>query len=76
MEVDAVLTSGDGTVWIGGDEGWDALHQGHVLLFREEMACVGIKVTSLLKDHAGQIWVGIHHAMSIKKNFRYTFIFC
>src|SRR6266404_3489885 len=22
MEVDAVLTSGDGTVWIGGDEGW------------------------------------------------------
>ena len=66
-EVDSVLASGDGTVWIGTPEGLDTLHQGRVSSVQAK-GLPGHLVTSMLKDRAGLLWVGIDNTMSIYKN--------
>jgi signal transduction histidine kinase/ligand-binding sensor domain-containing protein len=66
-EVDSVLAAGDGTVWIGTPEGLDTLHQGRVSSVQAK-GLPGHLVTSMLKDRAGLLWVGIDNTMSIYKN--------
>jgi len=66
-EVDSVLASGDGTVWIGTPEGLDTFHQGRVSSIQAK-GLPGHLVTSMLKDRAGLLWVGIDNTMSIYKN--------
>jgi len=70
-EVDSVLAAQDGTVWAGGAEALDALRQASVSSIQAGKGLPGDQVTSLLEDHAGRLWVGIDHTMSIYESGRF-----
>ena len=61
--VDSVLASHDGTIWIGNAAHLDALRPGAAP--SQLKAPHGHQITSLLEDHAGQLWVGIDNTLSI-----------
>jgi PAS domain S-box-containing protein len=57
----SVLASDDGTVWIGNKGHLDALRGGQVT----SVSIPGKRVTALLQDHAGRLWVGIDGMLTI-----------
>jgi signal transduction histidine kinase/ligand-binding sensor domain-containing protein len=66
-EVDSVLSSRDGTIWSGGPKSLVALRQERTPVIEAHRA-PGNQVTSLLEDHAGQLWVGVDDFLTIYKN--------
>jgi signal transduction histidine kinase len=63
-KVEAVLPARDGKVWISGSElsVWDSrLGQ----LAPASALTSGRRVTSLLEDHAGRIWVGLDNTLNV-----------
>ncbi|HEY2470468.1 MAG TPA: two-component regulator propeller domain-containing protein [Terracidiphilus sp.] len=66
-EVDSVLVSRDGTIWSGTPKSLVAFRQERTPLIEAHRA-PGNQVTSLLKDHAGQLWVGVDDFLTIYKN--------
>jgi signal transduction histidine kinase/ligand-binding sensor domain-containing protein len=67
IEVDSVLASRDGTIWSGGPQSLVALRQEQTPVMEVHRA-PGDQVTSLLEDHAGQLWVGVDDFLTIYKN--------
>ncbi len=66
-EADSVLAGRDGTVWVGGPQILTAIRQGRTPVIEAHRAPGG-QVTSLLEDHAGQLWVGVDDFLTIYKN--------
>ena len=66
-EVDSVLASRDGTIWAGGPKSLVALRQNRSPVI-DTHGAPGSQVTSLLEDHAGQLWVGVDDFLTIYKN--------
>ena len=66
-EVDSVLAVRDGTVWISGNQTLTALRQERTPNVEVHRA-PGNQVTSLLEDHAGELWVGVDDFLTIYKN--------
>ena len=58
-EVDSVLASRDGSVWVGGSQSLDVLRNGHVTSLISGKGLPGDQVTSLFEDSAGRLWMGI-----------------
>ena len=70
--MDSVLAARDGTVWVGGDVALERLFiRDSVSSIQAGKGLPGNQVTSLLEDHAGQLWVGVDHTMSIYKNGKF-----
>ena len=67
-EVGSVLASRDGAVWVGG-EALDILRQGSVSSVK---GLPGNQVTSMLEDHAGQLWIGIDNTLTIYRNGKFS----
>ena len=59
--VGSVLASDDGTVWIGRMESLDAIRGDTVT----SMRIPGRGVTSLWRDHAGRLWVGLENGLTV-----------
>jgi len=66
-EADSVLAGRDGTVWVGEPRILTAIRQGRTPVI-EAHRTPGNQVTSLLEDHAGQLWVGVDDFLTIYKN--------
>jgi signal transduction histidine kinase len=66
-EVDSVLASRDGTIWSGTPPSLVALRPERTPVIEVHRA-PGNQVTSLLEDHAGQLWVGVDNFLTIYKN--------
>jgi signal transduction histidine kinase len=70
-QVNSVLASRDGTVWIG-NYGLDVLRSGKITSIQPRNGLPGRAVTSLLEDRAGRLWVGVDEDLSVyeRGNFR------
>src|SRR5258705_9225682 len=69
--VDSVLASRDGTIWIGNNSKLDVLGSGGVPS-QVGKALQGHQVTSLLEDHAAQLWVGIDNTLTIYQGEKFN----
>jgi signal transduction histidine kinase/ligand-binding sensor domain-containing protein len=69
--VDSVLASRDGTIWIGNASKLDIFGSGGVPS-QVGKALQGHQVTSLLEDHAAQLWVGIDNTLSIYQGGKFN----
>ena len=69
-EVDSVLASRDGTIWSGTPQSLVAVRQERTPVIEAHRA-PGNQVTSLLEDHAGQLWVGVDDFLTIYKNGKF-----
>jgi PAS domain S-box-containing protein len=63
-QVNAVLASRDGTVWIG-NYNLDVLRSGKITSIQPRNGLPGRAVTSLLEDRAGRLWVGVDQELSV-----------
>jgi signal transduction histidine kinase/ligand-binding sensor domain-containing protein len=63
----SVMAARDGTVWVANVKSLDFIRNGTVSSVRAP----GSQVTSLLEDHAGNIWVGIDDGLFIYKDGRF-----
>src|SRR6266481_3326876 len=70
-QVNSVLASRDGTVWIGSYN-LDVLRSGKITSIQPRNGLPGREVTSLLEDRAGRLWVGVDQELSVyeKGKFR------
>jgi signal transduction histidine kinase/ligand-binding sensor domain-containing protein len=64
----SVLAAHDGTVWIGNNGSLDYLRGDKLNSIR---LGAGQRVTSLLEDHTGQLWVGMDNALYIYEEGRF-----
>jgi signal transduction histidine kinase/ligand-binding sensor domain-containing protein len=62
-QVNSVLASRDGTVWIG-NYNLDVLRSGKITSIQPGNGLPGRATTSLLEDRAGRLWVGIDQELS------------
>ena len=69
-EVDSVVATRDGTVWMSSLPYLAALRQGRTPVIEPQKA-PGNQVTSLLEDHAGRLWVGIDDFLTIYKDGKF-----
>jgi ligand-binding sensor domain-containing protein/signal transduction histidine kinase len=57
----SVCGSRDGTLWVGGDEGFSRIAGDKAIAFRPpEILKEPVVIRSILEDRAGQLWVGDH----------------
>jgi len=63
-QVNSVLASRDGTVWIG-NYGLDVLRLGKITSIQPRNGLPGREMTSLLEDRAGRLWVGVDQELSV-----------
>jgi signal transduction histidine kinase/streptogramin lyase len=63
-QVNSVLASRDGTVWIGSYN-LDVLRSGKITSIQPGTGLPGREVTSLLEDRAGRLWVGVDQELSV-----------
>src|SRR5262249_28990212 len=70
-EVDGVLASRDGTIWISEAGMLEALRDGVVTSIRSGKGLPGEQPTSLLEDRAGRLWVGIDSTLQILDGGRF-----
>src|SRR6266436_745566 len=63
-QVNSVLASRDGTVWIGS-YGLDVLRLGKITSIQPRNGLPGREMTSLLEDRAGRLWVGVDQELSV-----------
>src|SRR6202048_4342559 len=63
-QVNSVLASRDGTVWIG-NYSLDVLRLGKITSIQPRKGLPGQEVTSLLEDRAGRLWVGVDQELSV-----------
>jgi PAS domain S-box-containing protein len=63
-QVNSVLASRDGTVWIG-NYSLDVLRSGKISSIQPRNGLPGRAVTSLLEDRAGRLWVGVDLELSV-----------
>src|SRR6267378_4227880 len=63
-QVNSVLASRDGTVWIG-NYSLDVLRSGKITSIQQRNGLPGREVTSLLEDRAGRLWVGVDQELSV-----------
>src|SRR6266481_701758 len=63
-QVNSVLASRDGTVWIG-NYSLDVLRLGKITSIQPRTGLPGRAVTSLLEDRAGRLWVGVDQELSV-----------
>src|SRR6266481_8760600 len=70
-QVNSVLASRDGTVWIGSYS-LDVLRSGKITSIQPRNGLPGRALTSLLEDRAGRLWVGVDQELSVyeKGKFR------
>jgi ligand-binding sensor domain-containing protein/signal transduction histidine kinase len=69
--VDAVLADRHGAVWIANTR-LESLREGNVTSVGRENGLPGGRVTSLLEDHAGNLWVGVDNGLSVYEGGRFT----
>jgi signal transduction histidine kinase/ligand-binding sensor domain-containing protein len=67
VEVDSVLASRDGTIWLSVAQSLVALRHERTPVIEAHRA-QGNQVMALLEDHAGQLWVGVDDFLTIYKN--------
>ena len=63
-QVNSVLASRDGTVWIG-NYSLDVLRLGKITSIQPRNGLPGREMTSLLEDRAGRLWVGVDQELSV-----------
>lgn len=63
-QVNSVLASRDGTVWIGSYS-LDVLRSGKITSIQPRNGLPGRALTSLLEDRAGRLWVGVDQELSV-----------
>jgi signal transduction histidine kinase/streptogramin lyase len=63
-QVNSVLASRDGTVWIGSYN-LDVLRSGKITSIQPRNGLPGRTLTSLLEDRAGRLWVGVDQELSV-----------
>jgi signal transduction histidine kinase/ligand-binding sensor domain-containing protein len=63
-QVNSVLASRDGTVWIG-NYNLDAFRSGKITSIQQGNGLPGRELTSLLEDRAGRLWVGVDQELSV-----------
>jgi PAS domain S-box-containing protein len=70
-QVNSVLAARDGTVWIG-NYNLDVLRSGKITSIQPRNRLPGRRMTSLLEDRAGRLWVGVDQDLSVyeRGNFR------
>jgi signal transduction histidine kinase len=70
-QVDSVLASRDGSVWIG-TYSLDVLRAGKITSIQQRKTLPGRAMTSLLEDRAGRLWVGVDEELWVyeRGNFR------
>jgi ligand-binding sensor domain-containing protein/signal transduction histidine kinase len=69
--VDAVLADRHGAVWIANTR-LESLREGNVTSVGRKNGLPGGRVTSLLEDHAGNLWVGVDNGLSVYEGGRFT----
>ena len=67
-----VLASRDGTIWVANDGSLDHIEKnGTISSIRTGKGLPGHQVTSLLEDHAGNMWVGVDDGLFLFKDRRF-----
>ncbi|KAA3624098.1 MAG: hypothetical protein DWQ02_23555 [Bacteroidetes bacterium] len=56
--IQALIVDGDGTVWLGTQNGLFSLQPGLQSSYEEHLASLDINVVSLFEDEFGNIWIG------------------
>jgi PAS domain S-box-containing protein len=70
--VGSILAARDGTVWIGNHGELDFVRGNTVSSIRPKQGLRGNRVTSLLEDHAGRLWVGVDNGLQVHEHGRFT----
>jgi ligand-binding sensor domain-containing protein len=66
----AVFASPGGTVWIGNDSVVDYLRNGKFgTIVKKDLP--GQRITSLLEDHAGRLWLGFDNELAVRDHGRF-----
>jgi len=73
-QVNSVLASRDGTVWIGSYS-LDVLRVGKITSIQPRKGLPGREVTSLLEDRAGRLWVGVDQELSVYERGKFRKIY-
>jgi PAS domain S-box-containing protein len=70
-QVNSVLAARDGSVWIG-NYNLDVLRSGKITSIQPRNRLPGRRMTSLLEDRAGRLWVGVDEDLSVyeRGNFK------
>src|SRR5277367_2723612 len=67
----SVLAATDGTIWVGNHDALDEIQEGSVSSIREGQGLPGRRVTVLLEDHLGRLWVGADNTLSIREGEKF-----
>jgi PAS domain S-box-containing protein len=70
--VGSILAARDGTVWIGNHGELDFVRGNVVSSIGPKQGLRGDRVTSLLEDHAGRLWVGLDDGLLVYEHGRFT----
>ena len=70
-KVESIVAARDGTIWIGNRGGLDYVRGDLVGSVRPKGVLPG-RVTSMLEDHAGRLWVGIDNGLFTYERGRFT----
>jgi len=73
-QVNSVLASRDGTVWIGSYS-LDVLRSGKITSIQPRNGLPGRALTSLLEDRAGRLWVGVDQELSVYERGKFRKIY-
>src|SRR6266852_603264 len=73
-QVNSVLASRDGTVWIGSNAS-DVLRLGKITSIQPRNGLPGREMTSLLEDRAGRLWVGVDQELSVYERGKFRKIY-
>jgi signal transduction histidine kinase/ligand-binding sensor domain-containing protein len=68
----SVAAGRDGTVWIGNHDALDALRpNGGIASIRQADGLPGVRVTSMLEDRAGCLWIGVDDGLWLYADGRF-----
>jgi ligand-binding sensor domain-containing protein/signal transduction histidine kinase len=62
--VRAMVEGGDGSLWVGTDEGVSHIMNGHITNYQMRDGLAYLSIRSMLLDHKGDLWIGTELGLS------------
>jgi signal transduction histidine kinase/ligand-binding sensor domain-containing protein len=72
VEFDNLVTTPDGTLWVGGEGSLYKMPRGGRTFIRQKGNLTGKQVTTIFRDQAGRIWIGLDNSLNIFADGRFT----